>query len=161
MPPHSSAIDSCQQHVVSSLITQRGQFCCFQVADLKPGGVLHRAVTSGSNELQQHLPDSFRKQYLHELFPDLSLEANFIEEPDHHELVVLRDDVFNASFGADISRCASLTLLTLPLQCCSAQCQLAAMERHTCPSRRDTFCIHRESACIQGSLRSDLRIRST
>ena len=97
-------------------------FCCFQVADLKPGGVLHHAVTSGSNELQQYLPDSFRKQYLHELFPDLSLEANFLEEPHHHELVVLRDDVFSASINANIGRCASLTLLTLPLQCCSAQC---------------------------------------
>ncbi|KAL0032905.1 hypothetical protein WJX77_005652 [Trebouxia sp. C0004] len=75
-----------------------------KVADLKPGGVLHRAVTSDSNELQQHLPDSFRKQYLHELFPDLSLEANFIEEPNHYELVVRRDDVFSESLKADITR---------------------------------------------------------
>jgi len=85
------------------------------VADLKPGGVLHRAVTSGSNELQQHLPDSFRKQYLHELFPDLSVEANFEEEPNHYELVVPRDDVFSASLKTDINRCGSLTLLTLSL----------------------------------------------
>ena len=131
------------------------------MADLKPGGVLYRAVTSGSNELQQHLPDSFRKQYLHDLFPDLSLEANFIEEPNHHELVVLRDDVFSASVRADISRCGSLTLHTLPLQCCSAQCQLAAVKRHTCLARCERFWIHRESACIQGSLHSDLHRRLT
>ena len=121
--------------------------------------MLHRAVTFGSNELQQHLPDSLRKQYLHELFPDLSLEANFIEEPERYELVVLRDDVFHASSGADISRCGSLPFHTLPLQCCSALCQLAAVERHICPARCER--IHHELACIHGSLQSDLRIRLT
>ncbi|KAA6425607.1 MAG: E3 ubiquitin- ligase UPL5 [Trebouxia sp. A1-2] len=103
----SSAIQPREYHDLKewlpNFLTMPVAKAVLKVADLEPCGVLHRAVTFGSNELQQHLPDSLRKQYLHELFPDLSLEANFIEEPERYELVVLRDDVFHASSGADIS----------------------------------------------------------
>ena len=66
--------------------------------------MLHRAATSGSDELPQYLPEDLRRQYLHELFPDLSLEANFEAEPDQHELTVPRDDIFRASCTSDFSR---------------------------------------------------------
>ncbi|KAL0039317.1 hypothetical protein WJX79_003044 [Trebouxia sp. C0005] len=109
----SSAIQPREYHDLKewlpNFLTMPVAKAVLKVADLEPCGVLHRAVTFGSNELQQHLPDSLRKQYLHELFPDLSLEANFIEEPERYELVVLRDDVFHASSGADISRSMFIT----------------------------------------------------
>ena len=69
-----------------------------QVADLKPEGPLHRTVTqSGPYELQSLLPIRLRRQYLHELFPDLSVEANYEEEPDHHQLTVPRDEFLKDS----------------------------------------------------------------
>ena len=52
-------------------------------------------------------------QYLHELFPDLSLDANFEEEPDHQELVVAREDLGdrietgNVSLHTDYTRYGS------------------------------------------------------
>ena len=76
------------------------------MADLKPEGALYHAVTSDTNELQQHLPEELHRQYLHELFPDLTVDANYEEEPDHHELVVLREKVFYASWDANITRYA-------------------------------------------------------
>lgn len=79
-----------------------------QVADLRPRGVLHRAVTLGQRELQEHLPVELRRQYLHELFPDLSVDANYEEEPDHHQLIVLREDFVNVSYHADVTRCGPL-----------------------------------------------------
>ena len=68
-----------------------------QVADLQPGGALHQAVTSGSQDLQLHLPNELRRQYLHELFPDLSVHANYEEEAHHHQLVVPRDEFVGES----------------------------------------------------------------
>lgn len=66
-----------------------------QVADLQPEGALHWAVTSGRQDLQLHLPIELRRQYLHELFPDLSVEANYQEEPDRRQLIVPRDFLDN------------------------------------------------------------------
>ena len=66
--------------------------------------MLHRAATSGSVELQQYLPEDLRRKYLHELFPDLSVEANFEEEPDQYSLVVPRDDIFAAACRAHFTR---------------------------------------------------------
>ena len=68
--------------------------------------MLHHAATSGSIELQQYLPEELRRKYLHELFPDLSVEANFEEEPDQYSLVVPRDDIFAAACGAQFTRCS-------------------------------------------------------
>ena len=74
-----------------------------QVADLKPQGELYRTVTqSGPSELESLLPIELRRQYLHELFPDLSLEANYEEEPDHHQLIVPRDDFLKDSYPVSL-----------------------------------------------------------
>ncbi|KAL3146706.1 hypothetical protein ABBQ38_014695 [Trebouxia sp. C0009 RCD-2024] len=68
-----------------------------KTADLKPGGALYRAVTTGPSELQDDFPLELRRQYLHELFPDLSVDANYEEEPDHHQLIVPRDELTQGS----------------------------------------------------------------
>ena len=84
-----------------------------QVADLKPQGPLHRSVTqSGPHELQSLLPIELRRQYLHELFPDLSVETNYEDEPDHHQLTIPRDefskDSYPVSLTATVTRSGSL-----------------------------------------------------
>ena len=89
-----------------------------QVADLKPGGALYRAVTTGPSELQEHFPIELRRQYLHELFPDLSVDANYEEEPDHHQLIVPRDELTQESLAKDscpVSLTANVTRFPLIL----------------------------------------------
>lgn len=84
-----------------------------QVEDLKPRGVLHHACITApaeGEEFQEQLPEAVRRQYLHELFPDLSLEANFQNEPDHQELSVPREELVDhlhaghSSFQIDYTR---------------------------------------------------------
>ena len=85
-----------------------------QAEDLKPQGVLHHACITApaeGEEFQEQLPEAVRRQYLHELFPDLSLEANFQDEPDHQELIVPREDIGprlytgDSSLHTDYTRC--------------------------------------------------------
>ena len=85
-----------------------------QAEDLKPRGVLHHACITApaeGEEFQQQLPEAVRRQYLHELFPDLSLEENFKDDPDHQELIVPREELVdhlragNSSFLIDYTRC--------------------------------------------------------
>lgn len=102
-----------------------------QVADLKPQGPLHQTVTqSGPNELQSLLPIMFRRQYLNELFPDLSVEANYEEEPDHHQLTVPRDEFLKetcpVSLTATVSRSVSLVTTRKILSKSTTLCTLVA-----------------------------------
>ena len=109
----------------------------FQAADLRPDGVLYRAVTSSdaSIELQQQLPEDLRRKYLYELFPDLTVEANYEEEADHHELVVSRDElnqqVYTGSCNADITRWSLLYAQAFALpQRCEHDCQAWVQSMH-------------------------------
>ena len=115
-----------------------------QVADLRPEGPLHRTVTTVttlSHELQFHFSAELRRQYLHELFPDLSVEANFEEEPDHHQLMVPRDEFQKescpVSLSADVTRCDSLCIQGHGLQVLRVQSDSFSIKEVQAPG-----CLH-------------------
>ena len=123
-----------------------------QVADLKPKGVLHRATTLGKSELQLHLPTALRRQYLLELFPDLSIDANYAEEQDHHQLVVSREE-FESKMGpsvslqAEIDRHMSCCVLSGLVWSCLVLSVIHVLDVRTCEalwaqSPRDLCHIH-------------------
>ena len=77
----------------------------------------------------------FRRQYLNEMFPDLSVEANYEQEPDHHQLTVPRDEFLKetrpVSLTATVTRLVSLVTICNNMLAKKARACIFVASTHT------------------------------